>query len=694
MILQRIAGLVLLVLASAAFAMTSKTLALPVGLCVLAGIGVASRVAIKLPVRPLLAEVLLALVFMTIQRIGPFDNPAVQGFVFYSIAYPLGQFLLTWLALQFIIRQPAGGLPASLPIYAIGAIICAGDVLLFPAQELYYQCLAVAIAATSVLFFVCSQKICQSNIRTRLHPVRLTILLLTVVACVAASWVSIGLVRRHENDLNLLFERIVRLRSRASDIGFDSANQVGFSQNAKLQSVNNIKKSSQAEVMLRVFSQARPGYLRAIVYDNYSDSQWKTSAATWTASPTTGGGIELPGPGQVFTLTALPAGNNDLRRLDVWASPTIAGPIFAPLGTCVIKAPADELAVNGHQAVRSPQLAGGLNYCLLAPLEDRQSTGVEVAGQPASPIGDDMTAKCLQLPPNIDKAVVSLAKELFAGCDTPASRIAAVEHYFRDNYEYSLNMTVPAGMDPLTYFIINKPPAHCEFFASAAAVLLRLGGVPARYVTGFVADTQNGYGGYWLATGNDAHAWVEAWDDTPSATSPAGQASQTSQAGRWVTVEATPSAGVPQSASPAWWQSLWDFIRLRLLQLRVAIELDGFKGLLVWLWDQLAGLAVLLTTTLPGLALLAMAAGAWVWRYRRRIAGKRRVKLSPEILRQHRLLARMDRRASRAGLVRHQAETLHQFAARIRSQSLAAADAQTMAKWYEDYAATRYGTID
>src|SRR5947208_15506633 len=43
------------------------------------------------------------------------------------------------------------------------------------------------------------------------------------------------------------------------------------------------------------------------------------------------------------------------------------------------------------------------------------------------------------------------------------------------------------------------------------AVLLRMGGVPARVSVGFTQGRQLGSTNHWLVSDVDAHAWVEAW---------------------------------------------------------------------------------------------------------------------------------------------------------------------------------------
>ena len=108
----------------------------------------------------------------------------------------------------------------------------------------------------------------------------------------------------------------------------------------------------------------------------------------------------------------------------------------------------------------------------------------------------------------------------------------------------------PAGVDPVDDFLFNQPAGHCEFFASAAVLLLRAAGVPARYVTGFRGGEWNRIGGYVAVRGERAHAWAEAFvagagwtrvDATPpaEALAPAGRLDATSDAldffwSRWV----------------------------------------------------------------------------------------------------------------------------------------------------------------
>lgn len=69
----------------------------------------------------------------------------------------------------------------------------------------------------------------------------------------------------------------------------------------------------------------------------------------------------------------------------------------------------------------------------------------------------------------------------------------------------------PDGTDPVLYFLNESRRGYCMHYASAAALMLRSIGIPARYVSGFTADCRPGQ----IAVVPDraAHAWVEVWID-------------------------------------------------------------------------------------------------------------------------------------------------------------------------------------
>jgi len=162
----------------------------------------------------------------------------------------------------------------------------------------------------------------------------------------------------------------------------------------------------------------------------------------------------------------------------------------------------------------------------------------------AAPGGDER-ARDLTLPPEIDPRVLARAHALGVDRAAPQTKIAAVVRFLQTNNSYSLTVNPGAG-DPISNFILQRKAAHCEYFASAAVVLLRALGVPTRYVSGYFAHEGDGRNAL-LVRQRDAHAWAESW---------------VAGAG-WVTVDATPGGGRPDAqagAIPLWWRT-WEGIQ-------------------------------------------------------------------------------------------------------------------------------------
>ena len=73
---------------------------------------------------------------------------------------------------------------------------------------------------------------------------------------------------------------------------------------------------------------------------------------------------------------------------------------------------------------------------------------------------------------------------------------------------------IPYGQDPVEYTLFERGQGYCQHFASAAVLMLRLYGIPARYVSGYAlspSDFEEQEDGGYLASVTDAsaHAWPE-----------------------------------------------------------------------------------------------------------------------------------------------------------------------------------------
>lgn len=214
----------------------------------------------------------------------------------------------------------------------------------------------------------------------------------------------------------------------------------------------------------------------------------------------------------------------------------------------------------------------------------------------------------LALPP-LPARVRSLARELTAGAGTRAEAVDAVVGHLRSTYRYRLDSAVPErGEDPVDHFLFEAREGFCEQFASAAAVLLRSVGVPARVAVGYAGGDQ--VEGGRLLRGTDGHAWVEV--EYPEV--------------GWVAVDPTAGSRLSDASSNA---------------------------VLTWLRAHGTGAALL---ALGGAATAALVVvGVAVLR-------RRREELSLDAL--EKALRRLDRRLG--GDRRRPDETLREFAVRVR----------------------------
>lgn len=94
----------------------------------------------------------------------------------------------------------------------------------------------------------------------------------------------------------------------------------------------------------------------------------------------------------------------------------------------------------------------------------------------------------------------------------PLIMVSSIKNYFRSNFTYSTT-GLPTSSNPIEEFLFDNKKGNCEYFASAAALILRSNGFPARLVGGYLGGFYNREGGYYIITNKNAHVWVEALFD-------------------------------------------------------------------------------------------------------------------------------------------------------------------------------------
>jgi hypothetical protein len=151
----------------------------------------------------------------------------------------------------------------------------------------------------------------------------------------------------------------------------------------------------------------------------------------------------------------------------------------------------------------------------------------------SQPSGPEELEDYLQLPA-LDPRIPALAKKVSADASSEDAKAAAVERYLKSNFGYTLQLPSTRQADPLANFLFERKRGHCEYFASALAVMLRSLKIPSRVVTGFRRGEFNEITSQYVVRGSDAHAWVEAYFPDRG----------------WITLDPTP--GGPGLAATPW----------------------------------------------------------------------------------------------------------------------------------------------
>lgn len=150
----------------------------------------------------------------------------------------------------------------------------------------------------------------------------------------------------------------------------------------------------------------------------------------------------------------------------------------------------------------------------------------------------ELLQQFLHLSDSTKKWAEPLAQELVGDVESPYHKAQIIGDYVRSSAVYDTNTRrMPSReTDFAQWFLEDSDTGYCVHFATAATVLLQAAGIPARYVTGYVAEVSDSL--MTVVRAEDAHAWAEYWlpgygwtvlEATPSATPEQTTAATTEQ---------------------------------------------------------------------------------------------------------------------------------------------------------------------
>ncbi len=378
---------------------------------------------------------------------------------------------------------------------------------------------------------------------------------------------------------------------------------------------------------------AMPLKLREASYNLYKAGSWYAGGDRFTSLSSGPGGetwILAPappdaGPAPVVTVSAPLKEGRGLLKL--------------PSGTFRIRdLPASRAEVNLFGAVRAEAEKGRIAY-----------TAAYLPGKGPDGPPDEND---LRIPAAEKEAADAVAGSLGLTGRPPEEALKVLNDFFIERFRYALTLEAPPdGTSALAHFMRTSRAGHCEYFASAATLLLRAAGIPARYATGFLAHEQGRFDDWYVVRDRHAHAWTlvflnGSWQDF-DATPP-----------DWTRIEAEPpSVGNVLS-------DLWSWLKFKFAQ---------------WRWGTRENKAAVLAWLLIPLFLILFRRMFKNRRFRRVRRGGTKAAASEARPGATSAFYRVERKLKEMGHVRQDGETLLRWVNRIRADDGPLPDADALA---------------
>jgi len=168
------------------------------------------------------------------------------------------------------------------------------------------------------------------------------------------------------------------------------------------------------------------------------------------------------------------------------------------------------------------------------------------------------------------ETVEKIIRELDLEGKSPEAKLQGVFAFFQNNFDYSLELlAADEEKTALSTFLETNRVGHCEYFASAATLLLRAAGIPARYAVGFSVHEYSPLEQRYVVRARNAHAWTLAYIN-----------------GDWVNFDTTPASwiNIENEAAPklGFIGDSWSWVTFQFSQLLGQIQQSQF--LKYWWW--------------------------------------------------------------------------------------------------------------
>jgi transglutaminase-like putative cysteine protease len=305
----------------------------------------------------------------------------------------------------------------------------------------------------------------------------------------------------------LIFISVPRLRGSYFSSGFLRTGELrsGFSDEVRLGRVGEIKLDGSPVMMVRVLDRdiadvPYPVYWRGVALDEFDGESWRSGSAGYR--------VYKPGPdGRVAVGSGASGKRGDVLEQEIITEPLDTDVLFSanvPLGFGSV--PGGRVAAVNDSYSLHDRVSYRIKYYAVSDI-GAPSPGELRNDDSAYPDGMDAY---LKLPP-LGSRVKELALDITSSERSAYDKALSIKRYLLTNYSYTRTLDRGSPGYPIEDFLFTGKEGHCEYFATAMAVLLREAGIPSRVVNGFIGGSPNEHGNFFLVRESDAHSWVEAY---------------------------------------------------------------------------------------------------------------------------------------------------------------------------------------
>ncbi|MEO6590170.1 MAG: DUF3488 and transglutaminase-like domain-containing protein [Pyrinomonadaceae bacterium] len=300
----------------------------------------------------------------------------------------------------------------------------------------------------------------------------------------------------------------------------------GFSDSVRLGAIGSLKQSDETVMRVRLDKSGENNsgnlYWRGVALDSFDDKVWSKSKPDYKEPYIKGE--------KDFFLIDYSSGKENV---------TIQTVYLEPIDTPVLFTLARPVAIQGNFQILFKDSEGAINFNRSG--YDRMS--YKAYSDRSLPDKNKLKADSLaypedykhylQVPEDIDPRIAQLATQITEKYDDRYDKAKAIEKYLQTQFGYTLELKA-GGDQPLADFLFNVREGHCEYFATAMAIMLRTQGIATRIVNGFQQGEYNETADVYVVKQKNAHSWVEVYFPGENG---------------WVTFDPTPFAGQNDGAA-------------------------------------------------------------------------------------------------------------------------------------------------